>query len=177
MSLNSPDGLNRRSFLQAAGAAALAGQVARAAARKPNIVWILVDDAGTFDIGCYGQREILTPNVDRLAAEGMQFMNAYAGCSVCAPSRSTLMTGLHTGHTPVRGNQVGVPLAASDLTVASVLKKAGYRTGCFGKWGLGDRYTDGVPWKHGSDEFFGYLHQIHAHYYYTDFLSGATPKR
>src|ERR1019366_7823109 len=129
--------MDRRRFLQAACTAAVLGKAGLAAPRKPNIVWIMCDDLGTFDLGCYGQREIQTPNIDRLAVEGMQFDNAYAGCSVCAPSRSTLMTGLHTGHTPVRGNQGGVPLAASDLTVASVLKKAGYRTGCFGKWGLG----------------------------------------
>jgi arylsulfatase A len=138
--------------------------------KRPNIIFILGDDLGYGYLGCYGQQKIRTPNIDRLAAEGMRFTQCYAGCTVCAPSRSTLMTGLHTGHTPVRFNGGGDPLMPEDVTVASVLKQAGYATGCFGKWGLGDINTTGVPWKHGFDEFFGYLHQVHAHFYYTHFL-------
>jgi arylsulfatase A-like enzyme len=154
---------NRREFLmQAAG---LAG-----AGRKPNIVFILADDLGYGHLGCYGQTRIRTPNLDRLAAEGMRMTQAYSGCTVCAPSRSSLMSGLHTGHTPIRGNEGGVPLLPEEHTVAELLQKAGYRTGLFGKWGLGDAHTTGVPNRKGFDEFFGYLHQLHAHFYYTHFL-------
>jgi arylsulfatase A len=161
--------VNRRQFLATAGAASLSRSNA-APSRPPNIVWIMADDLGYGDLGCYGQKYIRTPNIDRLAAAGMQFSDAYAGCTVCAPSRSVLMTGLHAGHTSVRSNPGGVPLLASDYTVASMLKSAGYATGGFGKWGLGDLQTDGVPSKHGFDEFFGYLHQVHAHYYYPPYL-------
>ncbi len=156
---------NRREFLAQAGAA-----LAAAPPRKPNIVWIMCDDLGYAELGCYGQKHIRTPNVDRLAVEGMRFTDAYSGCTVCAPSRSVLMTGLHMGHTSVRSNPGGVPILASDVTVAQVLKKGGYAAGGFGKWGLGDIGTDGVPWKHGFDQFFGYLHQVHAHWYYTPHL-------
>jgi len=138
--------------------------------RKPNIILILADDLGYGDIGPYGQRQILTPNLDRLAAEGLKFTDAYAGAAVCAPSRSVLMTGLHTGHTPIRANAGTFPLRADDVTLAEVLQHAGYRSGGFGKWGLGDAGSAGVPTKHGFTEFFGYLHQIHAHTYYPDFL-------
>jgi arylsulfatase A len=139
-------------------------------ARKPNIVFILADDLGYGDIGPYGQQQILTPNLDRLAAQGLRFTHAYAGAAVCAPSRSVLMTGLHTGHTPVRANAGTIPLRAEDVTVAEVLQRAGYRSGGFGKWGLGDAGSAGVPIRHGFTEFFGYLHQIHAHTYYPEFL-------
>jgi len=139
-------------------------------ARKPNIVFILADDLGYGDIGPYGQRHILTPNLDRLAAEGTRFTQAYAGAAVCAPSRSVLMTGMHTGHTAVRANAGTIPLRADDVTVADVLKRAGYISGGFGKWGLGDAGSAGVPTRHGFREFFGYLHQIHAHTYYPEFL-------
>ena len=130
----------------------------------------MADDLGYGDVGCYGQKWIRTPNIDRLAAEGMRFTDAYAGCTVCAPSRSVLMTGLHGGHTPVRSNPGGVPLLPGERTVADLLHEAGYATGLFGKWGLGDIGTTGVPWKHGFDEFFGYLHQAHAHFQYPRFL-------
>ena len=156
--------LNRREFL------AVSAVAAAAPARKPNIIWIMADDLGYADVGCYGQKIIQTPNIDRLAREGTRFTDAYAGCTVCAPSRSVLMTGKHMGHTSVRSNPGGVPLLASDVTVAQILKKAGYACGCFGKWGLGDIGTDGVPWKHGFNEFFGYLHQAHAHRQYPKFL-------
>ena len=138
--------------------------------RKPNIVFILADDLGYGDIGPYGQQHILTPNLDRLATEGLRFTQAYAGAAVCAPSRSVLMTGLHTGHTPVRANAGTIPIRAEDVTVAEVLQGAGYRTGGFGKWGLGDAGSAGVPTRQGFTEFFGYLHQIHAHTYFPEFL-------
>jgi len=138
--------------------------------RKPNIIFILADDLGYGDVGPYGQKQIKTPNIDRLAAEGTRFTQAYAGGTVCAPSRSALMTGLHTGHAPVRANAGTIPLRPEDTTVAEVLHQAGYRTGGFGKWGLGDAGSLGAPNKQGFDEFFGYLHQIHAHSYYPEFL-------
>jgi arylsulfatase A len=139
-------------------------------ARQPNIVFIMADDLGYAHLGCYGQRKIRTPNLDRMAAKGMRFTDVYAGACVCAPSRSVLMSGLHGGHAPVRGNSGGIPLAPEDVTVAELLKKAGYATGLFGKWGLGEHGTTGVPYKQGFDEFLGYLHQIHAHFYYPDYL-------
>ncbi len=155
----------RREFL-----AASAATLTAAPARKPNIVYIMGDDLGYSDIGPYGQDKIRTPNIDRLAADGMRFTDSYSGCTVCAPCRSVLMTGLHMGHTPIRSNPGGVPILPGEITVADVLKKAGYATGMFGKWGLGDIGTEGVPWKHGFDEFFGYLHQVHAHWYYPRYL-------
>ncbi len=138
--------------------------------KKPNIVFILVDDMGYGVPGCYGGTEISTPNIDKMAAEGMRFRQAYAGCSLCAPSRSTLLTGQHTGHVSLRGNTGGIPLQETDTTFAEVLKHSGYSIGGFGKWGLGDVETMGVPEKHGFDQFFGYYHQIHEHYYYTNYL-------
>jgi arylsulfatase A-like enzyme len=138
--------------------------------RKPNIVWIMADDLGISDLGCYGQKHIRTPNIDRMAAEGTRFTDAYAGCTVCAPSRSVLMTGKHMGHTSVRSNPGGVPLLPGDITVAEVLKKAGYATGMFGKWGLGDLSTEGVPEKQGFDEYTGFLSQVHAHLHYPKIL-------
>ena len=138
--------------------------------RPPNIVFIMVDDMGYADLGCFGGKAIQTPNLDRMAAEGMRLTHAYSGCTVCAPARSVLMTGYHMGHTSVRGNTGGIPLLDEDVTVAEVLKKAGYATGGFGKWGLGDLDTTGVPEKQGFDTFFGYYHQIHAHYFYPDYL-------
>ena len=138
-------------------------------ADKPNIIFILADDLGYGDVGCYGQRKIKTPNIDRLAAEGIRFTGAYAGSTVCAPSRAALMTGQHTGHTRIRGN-AQVPLEPNDITVAEVLKKAGYQTGIFGKWGLGLENTSGTPNKKGFDEWFGFLDQSLAHNYYPDRL-------
>lgn len=137
---------------------------------RPNILLILADDLGYGHLGCYGQAQIRTPHLDQLAAEGIRFTQAYSGCTVCAPARSVLMTGYHAGHTTVRGNTGGIPLRGEDLTMAEVLQAAGYRTGLFGKWGLGDAQTEGVPNKQGFDRFFGYLHQLHAQFYYTDYL-------
>lgn len=166
--------LSRRSFMgQAArlGAVSTLGFAACSqASRPPNIVLIVADDLGYGDLGCYGQKQIRTPNVDRLAAEGLRFTDAYAGCTVCAPSRSVLMTGYHMGHTSVRGNDGGLSLAESDVTLAMLLKDVGYATGGYGKWGLGDRGSVGAPPKKGFDEFVGYLNQRHAHNYYPKML-------
>ena len=144
------------------------------AADKPNIIFILADDLGYGDLGCYGQKIIKTPNLDRMAAEGLKFRNFYAGCTVCASSRSVLMTGQHMGHTFVRGNGRGKEqsLRTDDITVAEVLKGAGYRTALCGKWGLGnDRPNEtGLPNDQGFDHFYGYLNQVHAHNYYPEFL-------
>ena len=145
------------------------GYSLRPAERKPSIIFILADDLGYGDLGRYGQTKIKTPNLDKLAAEGMRFTSFYAGSTVCAPSRCALMTGLHTGHAIIRGN-AKVPLRPQDLTVAEVLQQAGYHTALIGKWGLGNPNTTGVPQKKGFDEFFGYLDQTHAHDYYPDYL-------
>jgi arylsulfatase A-like enzyme len=136
---------------------------------RPNIIFILADDLGYGDLGCYGQTKIKTPYIDKLAAEGIRFTSCYAGSTVCAPSRCALMTGLHTGHGTIRGN-AGVALQPGDVTLAEILKSAGYNTCLIGKWGLGDENTTGVPQKQGFDEFVGYLNQTHAHDYYTDHL-------
>ncbi|WP_245893714.1 arylsulfatase [Sphingobacterium gobiense] len=143
--------------------------------RKPNIVFILADDLGIGDIGSYGQEKIKTPNLDKLASRGIRFENFYSGTSVCAPSRSALMTGQHTGHTYIRGNKEiqpegQEPLADSITTVATLLKKVGYTTGAFGKWGLGMVGTSGDPLKKGFDEFYGYNCQRQSHRYYPTHL-------
>jgi arylsulfatase A-like enzyme len=148
---------------------------ATAAVPKPNIIFILADDLGYGDLGCYGQKLIQTPHLDRMAADGMKFTQFYAGSTVCAPSRSVLMTGQHTGRTRVRGNaspEGAGPqmLRAQDVTVAEVLKGAGYTTGLIGKWGLGMPGDEGVPNRQGFDYFFGYLSQHHAHNHYPDYL-------
>lgn len=140
---------------------------------KPNIIFVMVDDAGLGDFSNYGGKDIKTPVMDKMAKEGMQFSNAYSGNAVCGPTRCTLMTGLHPGHAIRRANQSKnglLPLAKDSVTVASVLKKQGYATGGFGKWGLGNVGTTGVPEKHGFDKWYGYYDQGHAHNYYTDYL-------
>lgn len=144
-------------------------------ARKPNIVFILTDDLGYGDLGCYGQQLIETPHIDRMAAEGKRFTQFYAGATVCAPSRSALMTGQHTGHTYIRGNKEvkpegQEPLADSIVTMAEVLKEAGYATEAFGKWGLGFVGTEGDPLNQGFDAFYGYNCQRYAHRYYPPHL-------
>lgn len=136
---------------------------------RPNIIFIMADDLGYGDLGCYGQTVIQTPRLDRMAREGMRFTQAYAGSTVCAPSRCALMTGLHTGHARVRGNK-RLPLLPEDITVAEIMKGAGYSTGIIGKWGLGNENTTGVPNAQGFDEWFGYLDQRHAHTYYPEYL-------
>jgi arylsulfatase A-like enzyme len=138
-------------------------------AKKPNIIYILADDLGYGDLGCYGQTTFRTPNIDRMAREGMKFTRHYAGSTVCAPSRCVLMTGLHTGHCRVRGNGPG-RLLGSDTTFVSLLKESGYATGCFGKWGIGNPPPINDPEVHGFDEFYGYLNMFHAHNYYPEFL-------
>jgi arylsulfatase A-like enzyme len=141
-------------------------------ASRPNIVFILADDLGYGDLGCYGQTKITTPNIDRMARNGMRFTDHYAGATVCGPSRCVLMTGLHTGHCRLRGNGTSAEnaLRPEDVTVAEVLKQAGYATGQVGKWSLGKEGTTGVPTQQGFDSFFGYLDQTHAHLYYPTFL-------
>jgi arylsulfatase A-like enzyme len=156
-------------LLAALPATGAAGPQVAEPPKKPNVVFILADDLGYGDLGCYGQKQILTPNLDRMAAEGMRFSQFYAGSTVCAPSRCALMTGLHTGHCFIRGNG-RENLRPEDVTVAKVLKDAGYATGLVGKWGLGHEGSAGVPTKQGFDSFFGYLDQNHAHNYYPSFL-------
>ncbi|MBN2632076.1 MAG: arylsulfatase [Bacteroidales bacterium] len=144
-------------------------------ARLPNIVYILADDLGYGDLSCYGQKNFSTPNIDRIAEMGMLFTQHYTGCTVSAPSRSSLMTGLHTGHTPIRGNKGWKPegqwpLPAESVTIAEMLRTAGYTTGAFGKWGLGYIDTEGDPNAQGFDEFFGFNCQSLAHNYYPYYL-------
>jgi len=166
----------------------LGGSLANAqdAEEPPNVVLIVADDLGYGDLGSYGQTQIRTPNLDQMAREGLRFTQFYAGSTVCAPSRSVLMTGQHTGRTPVRGNSgpvrrrtgnkyidgpIGdVPLPNDTETLADVLQEQGYATGAFGKWGLGGPGSEGIPTKHGFDEFFGYIDHRSAHFYYPEFL-------
>ncbi len=145
------------------------------AADKPNIIFILSDDLAQGDLGCYGQKLIQTPNLDCMAREGTRYLQAYCGTSVCAPSRSSLMTGLHSGHCPIRANREiqpegQKPLPASTITVAKILHDAGYATACCGKWGMGMFDTTGSPLKMGFDHFFGYNCQRHAHSYFPTYL-------
>lgn len=141
------------------------------AQQKPNIIFVLADDLGYGDLSCYGQTHFTTPHLDRLAAEGMRFTNYYAGSPVCAPSRSAFMTGLHTGHTYIRGNKEVLPegqwpMPAKAFTLPKMLKSAGYTIGVFGKWGLGYPGSEGAPENQGVDKFFGYNCQRLAHNYY-----------
>ena len=180
--------MKRRDLLRLSGlpfAATLArGQRAQKSV-PPNFVFIMADDLGVYDLGCYGQKLIRTPHIDRLAEEGMRFNACYAGASVCAPSRSVLMTGQHTGHTRVRSNmslRTGgrVSLTGEDVTIAEVLKgpewrdafddEREYATAIFGKWGLGEPGTPGLPNDHGFDEWFGFLNQQHAHGHYPQYM-------
>jgi len=145
------------------------------AARQPNIVFIMADDLGYAELGVYGQKKIRTPHLDRLAAEGMRLTQFYAGSPVCAPSRAVLMTGRHAGHAAVRDNREiqpegQHPLPAGAVTVAGVLKQAGYATGAIGKWGLGFPGSDGEPLKQGFDFFYGYNCQRKAHNHYPRYL-------
>ncbi len=142
---------------------------------KPNIIYIMADDLGYGDLSCYGQEKFETPNVDRLAAQGIRFTDCYAGSTVCAPSRCTLLTGLHTGHAPIRGNREHQPegqepMPADTRTVAQELKDAGYTTACIGKWGLGYPGSVSEPLKMGFDYFFGNNCQRQAHHYFADYL-------
>ena len=136
---------------------------------RPNVVFIMADDLGYGDLGCYGQESIATPHLDRLAAEGTLFTEAYAGSTVCAPSRCVLMTGKHTGHAFMRGNR-RLPLPAEEVTLAEILSGNGYRTTLIGKWGLGNPGTEGEPTRQGFDSYYGYADRGHAHNYYPEFL-------
>ena len=154
------------------------------AAGQPNIIFMMADDQGYADLGCYGSKHIATPNIDQMAKEGIRFTDCYSGSAVCAPTRCVLMTGLHPGHCKRRDNTATGNLAVfkkldrrplvflepEDVTVAESLRSAGYATGGFGKWGLGNPGSDGVPEKQGFDLWFGYYDQVHAHTYYTDHL-------
>ncbi len=142
---------------------------------KPNIIYILADDLGYGDLSCYGQKKFSTPNIDKLASEGMLFTQHYSGCTVSAPSRSSLMTGMHTGNTPIRGNkEMPVegqwPITDATVTIPELLKQSGYSTGAFGKWGLGTIDSEGNPNKQGFDVFYGYICQALAHSYYPQHL-------
>ncbi len=137
---------------------------------KPNIIFIMLDEWGYYEMSALGHPLIETPNIDRMAEEGMRFTQLLAGGNICAPTRASVMLGQHTGSTAKRDNNPASPIPADEITVAEVLKEAGYATGGFGKWGLGDRGTSGVPEKHGFDVFFGYYNQIHAHTYYPNYL-------
>jgi len=147
-----------------------------AAAEKPNIIFILSDDLAQGDLGCYGQKIIQTPRLDQMAQEGVKFTQGYCGTTVCAPSRTSLMTGLHSGHAPVRANweiakgEGQYPLPEATVTVAEILKTSGYATACMGKWGMGMFDTTGDPLKQGFDHFFGYNCQRHAHSYFPSYL-------
>jgi len=177
--------MNRRDFLKALGVSTLtltlrpvieAGQPSN---KKPNIVFIMADDLGYQELGCYGQQKIETPNIDKLAAEGMRFTQYYSGSAVCAPARCNLMTGKHGGHAYIRDNhEIGgwdsfqgqLPLPADTVTIAILLKQHGYVTGAFGKWGLGGVSSTGDPLNQGFDRFFGYNCQRHAHNLYPKYL-------
>ncbi|MGN6135080.1 MAG: arylsulfatase [Aureliella sp.] len=170
-----------RCLAMAAAALSLVGSLgspttAADPAPRPNIVFILSDDLAQGDLGCYGQKLIKTPHLDQMAREGLRFTQAYCGTSVCAPSRTSLMTGLHTGHSPVRANweiapgEGQLPLPESTVTVAQILKRSGYATACVGKWGMGMFDTSGSPLKKGFDHFFGYNCQRHAHSYFPTYL-------
>ncbi|NQZ58961.1 MAG: arylsulfatase [Lentisphaeraceae bacterium] len=136
---------------------------------KPNVIYILADDLGYGDLSCYGQKTLQTPNLDQMAADGMRFTRNYSGSAVCAPSRCTLLTGKHTGHSTIRGNS-RILLSKNDVTVADVFKKSGYVTGNFGKWGIGHPPPADNPNTHGFDEFFGYVNMFHAHNFFPEFL-------
>ena len=153
--------------------------------KKPNIIYILADDLGYGELGCYGQKKIRTPNIDKLATEGMRFTQHYAGSPVCAPSRCTLLTGKHTGHAYIRDNdemrergdvwhdpnlEGQRPLPEGTVTIGTLMQKAGYKTGAIGKWGLGWVGSSGDPNKQGFDLFYGYICQRVAHNYYPTHL-------
>lgn len=155
--------------------AALSALHAAAPAPKPNIIFVLSDDLAQGDLGCYGQKLIQTPNLDRMAREGTRYTQAYCGTTVCAPSRTSVMIGQHTGHSPIRANrEIGdegqMPLPAGTFTVAKLLKSVGYTTASIGKWGMGMFDTTGSPLKNGIDHFFGYNCQRHAHSYFPTYL-------
>jgi len=172
--------MTRREAISTMGRAALAGVGGAllggcngggsSGMRRPNIIFIMADDLGYGDLGCYGQQVIQTPNLDQMAEEGMRFTDCYAGSAVCAPSRCCLMTGLHTGHCRVRANRPYVALRPEDVTVAEVLRSAGYRTGLIGKWHLGQPRTTGMPSRQGFAYSFGYLEAANQGNHYPEYL-------
>ena len=151
-------------------ATSLASAAPATTTQRPNVVYIMADELGYFEPGYAGNPHLVTPNIDRLATEGIRFTQGMAGSAVCAPTRCCFLTGKHSGHTSVRLNGGGTPLRAGEATIASILKPLGYATGGFGKWGNGGRGSTGVPEEHGFDVFFGYYDQVHAHNFYTDHL-------
>lgn len=185
---------SRRLFLKALGIttvsiglpASLQNILKAESSGKTNIIFIMADDLGYRELGCYGQKKIKTPNIDRLAAEGMKFTDFYTGSAVCGPARCNLMTGKHGGHAFIRDNhEVGawkshdgqLPIPAGTETISSILKKQGYATGAFGKWGLGAPGSTGGPLENGFDRFFGYNCQRHAHNLYPKYLVDDNGKR
>lgn len=160
----------RRSFILLLALLCCAASRAQADDSKPNIIYLMLDEWGYFESGHMGNRDLITPNIDQFAVEGMRFTNAYAGAPVCGPTRCALLTGLHSGHMSMRNNDGFSPIRADEPTLASMLKKQGYATGGFGKWGIGGRGTSGVPETHGFDQFFGYYDQVHAHTFYPKYL-------
>ena len=137
---------------------------------RPNIIYLMLDEWGYFESSHMGNIDLITPNIDEFAAEGMRFTNAYAGAPVCGPTRCSLLTGLHSGHMSMRVNDGFSPIREDEATLASMLKPLGYATAGFGKWGIGGRGTSGIPEKHGFDVFFGYYDQVHAHTFYPRYL-------
>ncbi len=167
--------INRRDFLAGVSAAALAASSAPrktggTGRRPPNIIYYIADELGYFELSCMGHTEYRTPNIDRMAAEGVRLTQCLAGNAVCAPTRCCLLTGQHAGHASVRDNGTHQTLQKGEETLATMLKRAGYATGGFGKWGNGNRGSDGIPEHHGFDMFFGYYDQSHAHSYYPPYL-------
>src|ERR1019366_2913924 len=173
--LKREDSAMRRFVLALIAALALFTPARAGEPKKPNIIYILADDLGYGELGCYGQKKIKTPNLDKMAAQGLRFTQHYAGNAVCAPSRCVLMTGKHSGHAQIRNNTETKPdgqqpIAADTVTIARLLKSIGYVTGMIGKWGLGMHDSTGDPQKQGFDHFFGYYCQRHAHNHYPTFL-------
>jgi arylsulfatase A len=166
--------MNRRAFLKRSGLGILilSSSAFKCSSKKrlPNILFIVVDELGYYELSCMGHPLLETPNIDKLAQEGMRFTQMLAGGPVCAPTRACLMTGKHLGHASVRENSGEKAIRREDITIADILKQAGYATGGFGKWGLGNRGTTGVPEKHGFDLFFGYYDQVHAHTFFPAYL-------
>ncbi|MHC4252098.1 MAG: arylsulfatase [Planctomycetota bacterium] len=167
--------MRRRDFLKTAGSSAIALALAESASArepgsKPNIVYMMLDEIGYFELSSMGHKILKTPNLDHLAAEGMRFTQCLAGGPVCGPTRCVLLTGKHTGHCQMRTNGGGTPITADEFTLGEMFKSAGYATGGFGKWGIGDAGTTGAPELHGFDTFYGYYHQVHAHSYYPEYL-------
>ncbi|MHC4248323.1 MAG: sulfatase-like hydrolase/transferase [Planctomycetota bacterium] len=155
--------------LPLAAGACMSDRAGAAPAGRVNVIFVLTDDLGYGDLGCYGQKTLTTPHIDRMAREGMRFTRGYSGSTVCAPSRCTLMTGKHTGHSRVRGNGHAL-LTKDDVTVGDLFRRAGYVTGGFGKWGVGQPPPPDNPNRHGFDEFYGYVNMCHAHNFYPEFL-------